>query len=481
MIKIKEIKNKNEIKFIKEYWIDNSLAHSENIYYSVKKTKTGSGAIQYLIYDNNMIPRFEAWNFINIVHRNMSENTKLKDVSALKLLFSFEDMIDKKIDEFQDSDIDGFIDFLQGRLLQGNLFWFDLVTKRSASTVNDCLGVCRSYLKSMNKDNKYLSEVDSRDVAKRRNYSENNKQEKNKKNLKEFSFRELEISHYIRKEEYIRILQIIRQSDKDPVEKLKAELIVRLQYQYGLRIGEVLGLTREDVVIEKIMSSKGTYESAYFLYLRNRVSDNPYYQQAKGCLSVKIKSDYSLPDYNTEGNGYQKVQIHKSFYEKIISYFEILIEKFAGNTKFYNGKADSVIPVKDDYTGDIYYVEDNDYLFHNNWGAVLTQDAWKYNLRKIYIAAGIEVDFGKRQFGLNHRLRHGFAMCLVIEHRREAEKLKSQGEKPSVYKEEDLSKRLRQTNSASAAHYFRPTFADRLELKQAFEDSRSDPLMPFME
>lgn len=62
-------------------------------------------------------------------------------------------------------------------------------------------------------------------------------------------------------------------------------------YRSGLRIGEVLGLTFEDVVEDN---------SSFKVIIRNRVTDKTY-QKAKFLMTVKDRNRYNSADYKRNG------------------------------------------------------------------------------------------------------------------------------------------------------------------------------------
>ena len=55
----------------------------------------------------------------------------------------------------------------------------------------------------------------------------------------------------------------------------------------------------------------------------------------------------------------------------------------------------------------------NHYLFLNSSYGRLTDTRWNQILRSIFMAEHIGIDYGCRNFGLNHRFRHGFAIVLI--------------------------------------------------------------------
>ena len=75
-------------------------------------------------------------------------------------------------------------------------------------------------------------------------------------------------------------------------------LIFRLGINRGLRLGEILGLTCEDVVLKK--DSNGQMKKG--IYLRNRLTDEDY-QHSKELLRPNSSADYSSKAYNKSNTG----------------------------------------------------------------------------------------------------------------------------------------------------------------------------------
>lgn len=82
-------------------------------------------------------------------------------------------------------------------------------------------------------------------------------------------------------------------------------------YENGLRIGEVLGLTREDVALEEDVNGN----QIPVLYLRNRLTDKAF-QNAKSCMKVHSKQTYRSKDYNTEWIDIIKFNFHIVYMKK---------------------------------------------------------------------------------------------------------------------------------------------------------------------
>lgn len=74
------------------------------------------------------------------------------------------------------------------------------------------------------------------------------------------------IPAYISQDEFVRMVQKCREKDD-----LRMECIIRLMYQSGLRIGEVLGLTFEDIIEENGLCK---------VIIRNRFTDKTFQRQS---------------------------------------------------------------------------------------------------------------------------------------------------------------------------------------------------------
>lgn len=208
----------------------------------------------------------------------------------------------------------------------------------------------------------------------------------------------IEVPKYISVEEFERIIiEIIANYS------IREEIIVRLMFQCGLRLGEVLGMTSDDLVMEEI---DGAYVPV--LYIRNRYSDQPF-QNAKTCMKVPDRKLYRSKDYKTNGYGYQTVIIPEDLYNLINDYIEIAhVAAREHKTENYNHST-----IADRVRKPEPYEDDNYYIFINSLGRPLSQISWNNIIRKIFKTVGIPVDKETRSNNLNHKFRHGFAMFNV--------------------------------------------------------------------
>ncbi|WP_339365743.1 tyrosine-type recombinase/integrase [Vallitalea maricola] len=251
----------------------------------------------------------------------------------------------------------------------------------------------------------------------------------------------IEVPRYISVDEFRSILNETRKN-YGKVE----EIILRLMYQCGLRIGECLGLTADDLVVEKIGDIYVT-----MAYIRNRISDKND-QQAKTCMVVIDKKQYQSTDYKTEGYGYQKVIVPQDLFDLINNY----IEEEHSNAR--EQKKDNYYSktIADRVRSEKPYEDINYYVFLNTLGKPLLSHLWNQRVRAIFKAVGIPIDKNVREHNLNHRFRHGFAMFNI---------------KYLGCKEIELMQRMRHSNLASVAFYFKPTVSDQIKIKTDFANS----------
>lgn len=216
-------------------------------------------------------------------------------------------------------------------------------------------------------------------------------------------------------------------------------------FENGLRIGEVLGLTAEDLVVEKIGDNYITIAN-----IRNRFSDKND-QKAKTCMKIISRSQYESSDYAISGFGFQKVVLSDELFQLIDEYienFHIKAREEYSINYWKNSVADKVVSNS--------IVDDNYYIFINSIGNPLHSHLWNTTLRKIFKSVGIAVDENTRIHNLNHRFRHGYAM-FCIQHLN--------------LNQLELMERMRHSSIESVALYYKPTLTDSINLKNSFTKS----------
>ncbi len=443
MIIVREKSLNNEIFFEVEINEGNNKVTFNEICY--KSLVIDEDNFSYVImYNKLMEPISSVFDFLNFYKSNHSINSRLKGLQALKLLFCYQDIVNKDLESFSSYDLNGLKYFLKGYSSKGEVINLELKSLRSNETINSYLSVYRGYLSFLGKENKALNKLSatnaSINVSDDLNDLKITKYASNEKVAKKV----VEVPKYISVEDFKKIIQHVREKYT-----LREEIIIRFMFECGLRIGEVLGMTADDLIVEKIGENY-----VPILYIRNRLSDNKD-QQAKTCMKVIDKKQYKSKEYNTKDFGYQIVVVPEDLYKITNDYIEEAHLKARENKSdnYYKyTKADRVR--KDESFEDINY-----YIFINTQGTPLSVISWNVILRNIFVACGISIDKKTRENNLNHRFRHGFAMfnvqylnCKAIE----------------------LQARLRHKTLHSVSCYFKPTIEDAIKIKTDFTESLAD-------
>lgn len=340
----------------------------------------------YVFYDDDMRILYEPSFLLAEEMRWESDNTKLQAVSAMKLLYSFAGVMGIPPEEFDGPTCNAFLQFCRGTLGDGLSTSFNLETTRSETTIG-------AYLKSVRRLMKYLGRNDSPFLDRRLvrgPRATGGDPAKEAFVLQAKPAPDLEAPAAITMSEYRTLLDVIGKRDGDP-----ARPMVRLMFEHGLRIGEVLGLTLEDV----IAGASPDGEPRYSLKLRDRMSDGPD-QHAKTVLKVRSANQYGSSDYAKRNVGYQEVFVSESVFDDLSAY----IEAAHADACAEGCRADSVVGEGE-----------NRYVFLNTRGRRLSSNLWNKRLRTLFSEAGIPLDEGARKTNLNHRFRHGYAMMLIHE------------------------------------------------------------------
>lgn len=444
MLVLREYQRGNET-FYKLYIInENGKETAIDKYYCKSASKEVDGKIYWMLFNSDMKVIETAFDFLNYYRKDeVRPNTKKQHMQALKLLFCYQDLIHKDLSEFSLVEFIRFKTFLKGTSIHGETLSFELRTQRGPETINNYLLAYRDYLNFLGFTNHFLHDV----IKKNFNITVNDVNVHVAKEVQKYNEKVpkpiVEVPRYISVDEMNRVLEVIR---KDYTRR--DEIIVRMMYEAGLRIGEVLGSTLDDIKPEKTRGGKWRR----VVYIRNRVSDKED-QRAKTCMYVYKRSQYSLPIYSVEGYncGHQKQQLTKGVAQLIEGYIEEerqrIIDRYPERFKKWS-LADRVTEEDVEYS--------NSYIFLNSIGRPLSQDLWNRTLRKIHDAAGIPTDIDKREKNLNHKYRHGFAMYQI------------QKRSMGIVQLKEL---MRHQSIQSTWVYYNPTEDDQNELLEGFEES----------
>lgn len=409
-----------------------SMRHTET--FSLYGITENTPAVTYMLYDSDMEPISSVYRFLNEYLAHDSEATRKKYAYALRFFHCY--CAAMSFDPFAMT----YAQFIELRdYMQGiGKLASEESPQRDGQSVNQFIGTLRRYFTFMAVDCPYL--FDTRMVTmttenKDEGYSADMKNVSYTSNLKTAPERN-QIPKHLKPDEFLRLLKVIRShGDK------QAENMAKLEYLGSLRIGETLGLTLEDFVVEKDYVK---------VLIRNRASDKDY-QHAKYRLTVKEPQEYQLKQYAEDT---KTAIIRKELYQEIVEYadeqFEALAMKIGEEELRKRAYADTVSP-------ETFEGESNMYLFLGSTGRPLSDQAWNIRLREYFLEADLEVDFGKKNAGLNHRLRHGFAMLHAYYRKNKANAL-------------ELMKLLRVRNISTVLVYFTVTDDERAEIINGFSD-----------
>ena len=243
-----------------------------------------------------------------------------------------------------------------------------------------------------------------------------------------------EVPEHIKLSEFKKMMELI-DNEESPY-TLREKVIISLMYKRGLRIGEVMGLTIEDILQNPDDPNSG------LLVLRNRVSDKKH-QHAKGAMKVFSRDDYNTEAYKRCDVGFETIALPPEMYELLREYIYESRDQFNMTDKAWENmknkcKADSVF-------GDEI---ENYYTFTSKNYTPISKTGWNRIVKSIFQDIGIILDKNKKRENLNHRFRHGYAMFLLYEMK---------------YPDWMVQKELRHKSIATLSIYHTPTKEQKLE------------------
>lgn len=278
MIEIEEKHNKKEIYYIYSHITDNKKIVMKKVYFRNVKIKDQSNIIFFLLYDGNENINRQVFQYVNYYLSNKSYHAKELASNALKLLFSFTELFSLDYRQIKLEDAYKLKLFLYGELQQQGYVKFSLKTQRNSDTINTYINIYRNFYE-------YLGLLDSPFCEKKITKTFGNKSVINSTMYNEkyilidkSSKDNRKVPRYIRINEMEKIVKVIKEKYT-----LREEIIVRLMFECGLWIGEVLGLTLEDLSTIPIIINEHDDLEVCEIIIRNRLSDAPY-QLAKHAL-----------------------------------------------------------------------------------------------------------------------------------------------------------------------------------------------------
>lgn len=391
----------------------------------------------FLLYDDDMNILVKPTLYLNFTMADKSIKTRNVSAAALRILYVFLSLSNYDINYLSLENLNELIKFLQG--LNSNPEQFKTKTTRSNATVNGYLGVYREFFRKQSINCPALFDAkitreefafcnDSTGVTERIKYTTN-----------------LRVSHpemhtvpkYISPDEFEKLnRKAIKNNDK------LAMCIMRLMYCYGLRLGEVLGLTTED-----LSETHRDGQLVPTVILRNRISDKED-QFAKNLGHIDKPETYRSKEYTKAKS---IIVIDYSLYELICDYIsEAHSNAMENNPENYEkGNAD-IVSYRDP-------PESNHYIFLSSRGTPLSAQSWGKRLKTYFKECDIPLDYDYRENNLSHRFRHGFAML------------------HSHYREDpvnalQLQKMMRHRSLSSTMVYYNPTQEEEFRIKEEFID-----------
>lgn len=437
MIVYSEEKNGPQSIFIKTILDNDNNAVSKRTVtiplYQVEK----DGFIYFVLYNDNMEVISDAYEYLNFTLRESPLTSRRKAAFSLRFLYCFLSLSKYDIKKIDDKILKELLFFLRG--INSNPKQYEMKTQRSANTVNGYLSVYRTYFINckIKCDALFKSHITQSTSNIGSDFTSTVERKKYDNNLKTSKVNLDTVPKYISPEDFKKLYKLsIENKDKT------AKLIMHLMYGYGLRLGEVLGLTMEDIT--EVYDHN---ELVPVLLLRNRMSDSKF-QFAKNLPHVIDKKQYSSTDYRKAKT---QIIITYALYEELLEYIEEIhanaIEKYEDN---YNAGIADIVSVKNK-------PESNHYVFLNRYGKILSDQTWNNSLRKYFNDAGIPLDLDVRENNLSHRFRHGFAMFHARFSKHPVDVL-------------SLQKLMRHKSVSSTMVYFNPTPEDEFKIKTEFQE-----------
>ena len=346
------------------------------IKYSTYASKR-NGFTYLMLYDTDMNPIRDVFKYINYSCGKLSVNTRKQKLFSIKKLMEYADIFGLKIDKIEPPDITRFEYFLSGISAESESYDFYLDVKRSPKTIETIMKNCSLYCKYKHYKNYDIFKCSKHTKMQVTNFKKT-------------------CPPYITFEDYNRVIEYFEESNEMSEEcRIKFVCMCRIMYEAGLRMGEMLGLTLEDVVFE----SKENGSTYCGLIIRNRTSDS-FNQKAKTVAEVISKKEYKTEHYWTPKVGYQTVPITEDLYNMIFEYVDLSRERFHDlGMNLQKCKADCV-------TEEGF---DNEYIFLNERVASpQNHTILNDTVKKAFIECGITEENLKTN--TCHKFRHGAIM-----------------------------------------------------------------------
>ena len=415
--------------------------------YSLRVATTRlNGYTQFSLIDDNGETNLYVHQFLNqkMYNDGRSDNSRRMAAYALCKFHAFLTLMDYTEYYLNGQAIQQLIMFMRG---EGK-------TQCSNRTINLYLSVIREYLRLRDIrpkalfDVRYITKTDVKDDK----FEINTTTKVYRSSLRTNPHQKEQVPKYISPAEYQSLIEIAR-SHKD----WTAIILMHLMYRYGMRLGECLGLTEEDIV-----NTPYKEKDVLTLILRNRLTDEPF-QMAKLKINPHQASDYQTKTYidSWRNDSYSHIYLSEQpgFNDAFLRYVAESAAKANEEhpDNYRSCIADIVCP--EDF--EAKHLKENHYIFLNRLGKRLSAQLWGKILKEYFVEAGITVDINKKTTNLSHRFRHGFAM------------LHAHYINPPVSAVR-LKDMMRHRSISSTMIYFNPTNEDKFIMKVKLEKQIQD-------
>ena len=380
-----------------ERGLDGRVTVLKTLYVYFVQTTNSNGEPRYIIYDEDLCPIHSIYVYLNWGLKYLDISTIYRAVTPLRLLVAFcqaHHLKDFIIPELYCSD---FIDFLYRN--------DHTLRSTAAAYFNDI----KRFMCFIRHDDDPIMAHTSRitwmtgaDGVNRPHYFEEYKYAPKRNPERDL----ICPAHNTIKEFYLlqntMAEKLFRNGDQGDIAGC---IIVILLFKMGRRIGEVLGLTIED--ISSFVDSE-TGEVSHCIYLRNRIHDE-IGQHAKNRDSPYDKKEYKNKEYIISYNSPRnRIKLEEDIFQLIKAYIETVHAR-AENEKpemYETAIADIINPTQ--FAAD-WGLEKNHYLFLNSMGGKLKKGTWYKRILQYYRESNVALGYGKSP---NHAFRHGIAFIM---------------------------------------------------------------------
>lgn len=408
----------------------------------VRKVKTDFGE-DLAVFDNEGRIRKKPTIYIQELRANKPMSTRREMGIALDLLYKFGELYFVDPENMTATDVERFKQFLMGTGIKPEPG--TKVTRRSPHTVNVYLGYIRKFYDecSLCLDGFKLETPQSVKIPRLAETGVTHVNGKKKyRSEATDAKRKRRVPKHVRPNEMREMVRLMKEKN----DFLSLCLVV-LMYCYGLRAGEALGLTKEDLHREK-------HDGSVYccIILRNRLSDR-HDQSCKGLYHPK-----SLLEYNADYwlDSYWEIPIEERHYDLLMQYFVESrdVNKIHREHKAKGSAAKIIRTINSETVADSVEGEGlNHYLFIGRNGNRFSLQCWNYRLKGYFVQAKVKPDQGKRYRNASHRLRHGFAMWYA-----------QYSSNPVTILQ--LAKMMRHSSLSSTEIYYSITEEDELEIRK---------------